>query len=127
MAANYIVINSKFKPFSYAEMLQPVQMATLAHQEVENEYAELATKANVWDEMANEQTDPYAYKMYKTYSNDLEEQAGQLAREGLTPASRQNMLRMKQRLRILNLLISHIQELHLRNKWVLLLKAWLRK
>jgi hypothetical protein len=97
MAANYIVINSKFKPFSYAEMLQPVQMATLAHQEVENEYAELATKANVWDEMANEQTDPYAYKMYKTFSNDLEEQAGQLAREGLTPASRQNMLRMKQR------------------------------
>lgn len=97
MPANYIVINSKFKPFSYAEMLQPVQMATLAHQEVEDEYAELATKANVWDEMANEQTDPYAYKMYKTYSNDLEEQAGQLAREGLTPASRQNMLRMKQR------------------------------
>lgn len=97
MAANYIVINSKFKPFSYAEMLQPVQMATVAHQEVENEYAELATKANVWDEMANEQTDPYAYKMYKTYSNDLEEQAGQLAREGLTPASRQNMLRMRQR------------------------------
>lgn len=97
MAANYIVINSKFKPFSYAEMLQPVQMATLAHQEVENEYAELATKANVWDGMANEQTDPYAYKMYKTYSNDLEEQAGQLAREGLTPVSRQNMLRMKQR------------------------------
>ena len=97
MAANYIVINSKFKPFSYAEMLQPVQMATLTHQEVENEYADLATKANVWDEMANEQTDPYAYNMYKTYSNDLEKQAGQLAREGLTPASRQNMLRMKQR------------------------------
>lgn len=97
MGANYIVVNSKFKPFSYAEMLQPVQMATAAHQEVENEYADLATKANVWDEMANEQTDPYAYKMYKTYSNDLEEQAGQLAREGLTPASRQNMLRMRQR------------------------------
>lgn len=97
MPANYIVINSKFKPFSYAEMLQPVQMATTAHQVIENEYADLATKANVWDEMANEQTDPYAYKMYKTYSNDLEEQAGQLAREGLTPASRQNMLKMKQR------------------------------
>lgn len=97
MSANYIVVNSKFKPFSYAEMLQPVQMATAAHQEVENEYADLATKANVWDEMANEQTDPYAYKMYKTYSNDLEEQAGQLAREGLTPASRQNMLKMRQR------------------------------
>lgn len=97
MAANYIVINSKFKPFSYAEMLQPVQMATAAHQDIENQYAELATKANVWDEMANEQTDPYAYKMYKTYSNDLERQAEQLAKEGLNPASRQNMLRMRQR------------------------------
>lgn len=97
MAANYIVINSKFRPFSYAEMLQPVLRSTIAHQEVENEYAELATKANVWDEMANEQTDPYAYKMYKTYSDDLEKQAGQLAREGLTPASRQNMLKMRQR------------------------------
>lgn len=97
MPANYIVINSKFKPFSYAEMLQPVQMATMAHQDIENQYAELATKANVWEEMANEQTDPYSYKMYKTYSNDLEEQAGQLAREGLTPASRQNMLKMRQR------------------------------
>lgn len=95
---NYsLVINSQFKPFSYQEMLAPALMATQAHQELENQYGELATKASVWDEMANEQTDPYAYKMYKTYSNDLEEQAGQLAREGLTPASRQNMLRMKQR------------------------------
>ena len=95
---NYsLVINSQFKPFSYQEMLAPTLMATQAHQELENQYGELATKASVWDEMANEQTDPYAYKMYKTYSNDLEEQAGQLAREGLTPASRQNMLRMKQR------------------------------
>ena len=95
---NYsLVINSQFKPFSYQEMLAPILMATQVHQELENQYGELATKASVWDEMANEQTDPYAYKMYKTYSNDLEEQAGQLAREGLTPASRQNMLRMRQR------------------------------
>lgn len=97
MPANYIVINSKFKPFSYAEMLQPVQRSTAAHQEIENQYADLATKASIWDEMANEQTDPYAYKMYKTYSNDLEESANQLATEGLTTASRQNMLKMRQR------------------------------
>lgn len=95
--ANYIVSGSKFRPFSYAEMLQPVQSATVAHQELENQYGELATKASVWEEMANEQTDPYAYKMYKTYANDLEEQASQLAREGLNAASRQNMLKMKQR------------------------------
>lgn len=96
--ANYnLIVNSKFQPFSFERYIQPYQMYGEAYKEIENQYGELAAKANVWDEMANEQTDPYAYKMYKTYSNDLEEQAGQLAREGLTPASRQNMLRMKQR------------------------------
>lgn len=96
--ANYsLVINSQFKPFSYQEMLAPTLMATQAHQELENQYGDLATKASVWEEMANEQTDPYAYKMYKTYANDLEEQAGQLAREGLNAASRRDMLNMKAR------------------------------
>lgn len=96
--ANYsLVINSQFKPFSYQEMLAPTLMATQAHQELENQYGELATKASVWEEMANEQTDPYAYKMYKAYANDLEEQAGQLAREGLNAASRRDMLNMRAR------------------------------
>lgn len=96
--SNYsLVVNSQFKPFSYQEMLAPTLMATQAHQELENQYGELATKASVWEEMANEQTDPYAYKMYKTYANDLEEQAGQLAREGLNAASRRDMLNMRAR------------------------------
>ena len=96
--ANYsLVINSQFKPFSYQEMLAPTLMSTQAHQELENQYGELATKASIWEEIANEQTDPYAYKMYKTYANDLEEQAGQLAREGLNAASRRDMLNMRAR------------------------------
>src|SRR5699024_1208574 len=60
-------------------------------------YADLSAKANIWDELANEQTDPYAYNLYKSYSDDLEKQAGQLAREGLSPISRQNILNMRQR------------------------------
>lgn len=96
--ANYsLIINSQFKPFSYQEMLAPTLMATQAHQALEDQYGELSTKANIWEEMANEQTDPYAYKMYKTYANDLEEQAGQLAREGLNATSRRDMLNMKAR------------------------------
>lgn len=96
--SNYsLVVNSQFKPFSYAEMLQPVLQATQAHQALEDAYGELSQKANVWEEMANEQTDPYAYKMYKTYANDLENQAGQLAREGLNVSSRRDMLNMRTR------------------------------
>ena len=92
-----LIVDSKFQPFSFERYIQPYQMYGEAYKEVENTLGELATKANIWEEMANEQTDPYAYKMYKTYARDLESQARQLAREGLTPASRQNMLKMKQR------------------------------
>lgn len=96
--ANYeLVVNSKFQPFSFERYIQPYQIYGVAYKELENQYGELATKASVWEEMANEQTDPYAYKMYKTYANDLEEQAGQLAREGLNAASRRDMLNMRAR------------------------------
>lgn len=96
--ANYsLVVNSKFQPFSFERYIQPYQMYGEAYKEVENALGELATNASVWEEMANEQTDPYAYKMYKTYANDLEEQAGQLAREGLNAASRRDMLNMRAR------------------------------
>lgn len=95
---NYsLILDTKFKPFSYQEMLAPVMAATQAHQALEAEYGDLATKASVWERMANEQTDPYAYKMYKTYADDLETQAEQLARSGLSPASRKSMLNMKAR------------------------------
>lgn len=97
MAANTIVIGSKFKPFSYAEMLQPVQAATEAHQAVEEQYADLATKASVWEQMANEQSDPYAYSLYNAYSKDLAAQAEELAKNGLSPGSRQNMNKMRSR------------------------------
>lgn len=97
MAANTIVIGSKFKPFSYAEMLQPVQAATEAHQAVEEQYADLATKASVWEQMANEQSDPYAYSLYNTYGKDLAAQAEELAKNGLSPGSRQNMNKMRSR------------------------------
>lgn len=96
--ANYsLILDTKFKPFSYAEMLAPVAAATQAHQALEEEYGNLTTKANVWENMANEQTDPYAYKMYKAYSDDLEARAEQLMRYGLNASSRKGMLDMRAR------------------------------
>lgn len=97
MANFSLVVNSKFNPFSFERYIQPYQIYGQAYREVEDTLGELDTKASVWEEMANEQTDPYAYKMYKTYANDLEEQAGQLAREGLNASSRRNMLNMRAR------------------------------
>lgn len=96
--ANYsLVIGSKFSPFTFDELLKPALMATQAHQDLENQYADLYTKASVWEEMANKESDPYAYKMYQKYADDLKNQADELASQGLTPYSRRALLDMKGR------------------------------
>lgn len=97
MANFSFVSGAKFRPFSYSEMLAPLQQATTAQMQIEDAYGELGTKADVFDKMANEQTDPQAYAMYKQYSNDLAKQAESLAKQGLTPASRQGLIDMKRR------------------------------
>lgn len=96
--ANYsLVVNSKFQPFSFDRYLQPYQIYGQNYKEIEEQYTDLSTKADIWDGLANEQTDPHTYKMYKTYANDLKNQASQLASEGLNAVSRKNMLNMRAR------------------------------
>lgn len=96
--ANYnITLDAKFNPFTYAEMLAPVAAATQAHQALEDAYSEMETKASVWENMANRQKDPTAYRMYKSYADELEAKADSLMRYGLTPSSRRGMMEMKSR------------------------------
>lgn len=97
MANFSFVSGAKFRPFSYQEMLQPLQAYTQEYNIIQEGMGELGTKADVFDRMANEQTDPQAYAMYKQYSNDLAQQAESLAKQGLTPASRQGLIDMKRR------------------------------
>lgn len=91
------VSNAKFRPFSYAEMLQPLQAYTNEYNTIQEGIGELGAKAGVFDKMANEQTDPRAYQMYKQYSEDLAKQAESLAKYGLTPSTRQGLIDMKRR------------------------------
>ena len=97
MANFSFVSGAKFRPFSYQEMLQPLQAYTQEYNTIQEGMGELGTKADVFDKMANEQTDPQTYAMYKQYSNDLTAQAESLAKQGLTPASRQGLIDMKRR------------------------------
>lgn len=94
--ANYsLVVGSEFKPFSLERYLEPYKIYGQAYREVEDAYTDLETKSNIWDKLANESTDPKAHSIYKKYSDDLNEQAGELAKNGLSPTSRQAMLNMK--------------------------------
>ena len=92
-----LVIESKFRPFSYSEMLAPIEAATTEHRAIEEGLGEMSAKAGMWDKLANQQSDPIAYAQYKTYADDLTKQADLLARQGLTPESRRGLLDMKRR------------------------------
>lgn len=91
------VSNAKFRPFNYNELIQPLQAYTQEYNTIQEGMGELGTKADIFEKMANEQTDPQAYAIYKQYSNDLAAQAESLAKQGLTPASRQGLIDMKRR------------------------------
>lgn len=95
---NYnIVVNSKFKPFNYEELVKPVQQATEAHIALEDKYSTMAEQANVWENIIDKNLDPEFYEQYKQYADALDSSAEQLAREGLTPGSRKSLMEMRKR------------------------------
>ena len=95
---NYnLVANSQFKARNFEDMIRPYAMYTQEYRAQENAIADLATKADVWAGLANEQTDPVAYAQYTNYANALKDQAAVMADRGLNPSSRQAMLNLKRR------------------------------
>lgn len=98
MAANYwITTNAKFRPFSYDEMIKPVEKMYTEHKGIEEGLSELQVKAGIWEGLANEQTDPVTYAQYKRYADELRLAANDLAMNGLNATSRQNLFNMKAR------------------------------
>lgn len=97
MANYWITNNAKFRPFSYDEMIRPVEKMYTEHKGIEEGLAELQTKAGIWEGLANEQTDPVTYAQYKRYADELRMAADDLAMNGLNARSRQNLYNMKAR------------------------------
>ena len=95
---NYnLVANTQFKARGFDDMIRPYVMYTQEYRAQEDAIADLATKADVWAGLANEQTDPVAYAQYTNYANALKDQAAVMADRGLNPSSRQAMLNLKRR------------------------------
>ena len=92
-----IVANSRFKARSFDDLLKPLAMYTQEYNAIEQGVNELDTKASVWENMANEQRDPRAYKMYKDYADDLKSAADSLATSGLSNQSRNKLMKLKAR------------------------------
>ena len=95
---NYgLVIDSKFKARSFDDLIKPLAMYTQEYNALEQGINELDTKASIWENMANEQTDEKAYSMYKNYADDLRSAADQLASQGLSKMSRPALMALKSR------------------------------
>ena len=94
---NFVVNGAQFTPLSFDEYYKPLAILNEQHQKLDDAYLELYTKASTIEQMANEQTDPEAYKQYKAYADDLRSAIETLDKNGLTPASRSQMLMMARR------------------------------
>ena len=95
---NYgLVVDSRFKARSFDDLIKPLAMYTQEYNALEQGINELDTKASIWENMANEQTDKNAYKMYKNYADDLRNAADQLASQGLSKMSRPALMALKSR------------------------------
>ena len=95
---NYgLVVDSRFKARSFDDLIKPLAMYTQEYNALEQGINELDTKASIWENMANEQTDKNAYKMYKNYADDLKSAADSLATSGLSNQSRSNLMKLKAR------------------------------
>lgn len=87
--ANYsLVINSQFKPFSYAELLAPVHATTEAHEKLADKYDSLSLLASPWQNRLNKEVDKNAYATVEDYVGALESQRDVLESYGLTPDAR---------------------------------------
>lgn len=92
MANGFMVINSRFKPFSYEEMLRPVAAYTDEYNAQEAAYGELANNASQWEKLKDSAIDQDVYQRYKDYSTNLQSAADRLSSEGLKPGGRKALI-----------------------------------
>ena len=92
------VIDSSFQPFSFGEMLQPWVMYSNAAEKVEDAYLDLTDKADKFKYLA-EQTEgnPRAKAIYEGYANELNRQAEDFAKNGLSISNRRALVGLKRR------------------------------
>lgn len=92
----YITLNSQFKPFTYDELVKPLQDYGEAYREVEAQYNDLAQQTEAWKNIATQENSPEAYAMYKKYSDELNAVVSDFSR-GMTIQNRGKLSGLKTR------------------------------
>lgn len=94
--ANYsLIINSQFDPFTYDDLVKPINAATAAHQNLEDIYGTLESEANKWEKIAGQEE--YTRNLYNNYINSVYKNRDELLQHGLNPTSRNTMSNIRAR------------------------------
>lgn len=97
--SNYsYVIDSSFRPFEMQELLTPMMMYKDAYEQSENAYNDLTSKADQFKYLS--ETLPEGSKgrqIYEGYANELNAQAADLAKNGLSMGNRRALTNLKRR------------------------------
>lgn len=91
-----LVIDSKFRPFSYDELVKPLTQYKEAYDKVEAQYSDLVSQTEQWKDIANRTQSPEAYAMYSKYANDLNSIVDDFSK-GMTLQNRSQLMSMKRR------------------------------
>lgn len=97
MANTYITSGSRFRPYTFAEMLQPVQIYTEAYNQVEDELANLDVLAG---DVAGKLTNPADKELSDkalAFQTELTNAMNDLYSKGLNPTTRKQLAGLKAR------------------------------
>lgn len=95
MANTFITNTSKFKPFSFQEMLQPYAIYTDAYNKTEEELANLDIMAGDVASKLNNPLDEELRKQYQGFQDELNTAMNDLYDKGLTPGTRKKLAGLK--------------------------------
>lgn len=97
MANTYITSTSRFKPYTFAEMLQPVQIYTEASNAIETELSNLDILANdvVGKLNPNDPEDAKTLETYKAFKSQMDNALESFYKNGLTPESKKALTSLK--------------------------------
>lgn len=91
-----IAITSKFRPFTYDEMVKPLMQYREVYDKMAQDYTTLQAQAKMWENEVNRDNNPEAYAMYKRYTDDLNNLVEDFSK-GMNMNNRRALLSMKSR------------------------------
>lgn len=91
-----ITIESKFRPFTFDELVKPLNMYQEAYDKVSEDYSNLAMQSEQWADVVNQDKSPQAYAMYNGYANSLDEAIDEFS-HGMSLSTRGKLMNLKRR------------------------------